>query len=737
MRLKEYQENAIAELIAKANELLQISNGNTKSMVFKSPTGSGKTLMAAEFLRRFVDTMGASSLCFIWTAPRDLHLQSKEKLEKHYAHDSALSCVEFQDLSDGKIGEREILFLNWEKIRQKNNVIIRENERDHYFAKVLEKTRDEGRGIVLIIDESHYHVSKISRELINDIAPKLLVEISATPIFKNPDQFVIVHLEKVKTEGMIKKSVILNPEIDDALQTNANKNPERADKILLQEALKQRCKIADTFQSIGEPINPLLCIQLPDNKNAPEEEPNKEMALQTLKAAGITVENRKLAIHLSDQKENIENIRHNNNETEVIIFKYAIALGWDCPRAHILVLFRNWQSINFSVQTLGRIMRMPDPDTGHYDNELLNNGYVYTNLSEISIHEDVAGGYVRLYTAHRIAEYSLLKLPSVHRLRQREKTRLSPRFVALFLEAAKEYQLKDKIDIDAQTVAIEIISDYTVNNVDEEARGDIIEGNVKINVRNKEDLQKLFDYFARKNLNPYYPDSRSIDRIKTSIYEFFGGPLQMKFVDHLEKIINITLSRKNNKHFIQVLEMAKEKYKAETEQRREPLQKTKQWEVAETNTYGDNYEERTVNKSVLMPFLALQNESTPEKEFINLLEESENVEWWYKNGESESMYFAVPYKKDGEDAPFYVDFIVRYKDGTIGLYDTKSGITIRDSKDKSDGLLAYISDQNKRSKKITGGIVARANPGGWKIYQGKGKDLTDNFTNPGWHTLEI
>ena len=736
MKLKEYQENAVVELITKASELLQISDNNTKSLVFKSPTGSGKTLMAAEFLRRLVDTPDAPSMCFIWAAPRALHLQSKTKLEKHYEHNSALSCMEFDDLSDGKIGEREILFLNWEKIRQKNNIIIRENERDLYFAKVLEKTRDEGREIILIIDESHYHVSDISRELISDIAPKLLIEISATPILNNPDQLVNVYLEKVKAEGMIKKSVILNPEIDDALRANANKNPERADKILLQEALKQRRKIADAFQSISEPINPLLCIQLPD-RDASEDEPIKEMALQTLNAAGITVENRKLAIHLSDQKENIENISHNDNETEVIIFKYAIALGWDCPRAHILVLFRNWQSINFSVQTLGRIMRMPDPDTGHYDNELLDNGYVYTNLSEISIHEDVAGGYVRLYTAHRIAEYSLLKLPSVHRLRQREKTRLSPRFVTLFLEAAEEYQLKDKINIEAQTVATEIISDYKVDNLDKEAHGDTIEGNVKINVTNKEDLQKLFEHFARKNLSPYYPDPRSMERVKSAIYEFFGGPLQMGFVDYLEKIIKITLNKENNRHFIQVLEMAKEKYKAETEQRHEPLQETKQWEVAKINTYGDNYEERAVNKSVLMPFLALKNESTPEKKFINLLEESENVEWWYKNGESESMYFAVSYKKDGEDAPFYVDFIVRYKDGTIGLYDTKSGITIRDSKDKSDGLLAYISAQSKKNKKIIGGIVARANPGGWKVYQGKGKDLTDNFTNPGWHTLEI
>ena len=720
MKLKKYQEHAVTELITRAGELLQISSGNTKSIVFKSPTGSGKTLMAAEFLRRLVDTQDAPSLCCIWTAPQKLHLQSKTKLEKHYEYDSALSCSEFNDLSDGKISEREILFLNWESIRQEKNIIIRENERDFNLDKVLEKTRDEGRRIILIIDESHYHVTEISRSLIDDIAPKLLIEISATPVLEksgrqiNFDRHVPVDLENVKAEGMIKKSVVLNPNVDDILRKDAAKNPERADIILLKEGLKKRQEIAATFQSVGVSINPLLCIQLPPRATS-EEEPVKEMALQTLKAQGITVENRKLAIHLSDQKENIENIWHNDHEAEVVIFKHAIALGWDCPRAHILVLLRDWKKIEFSVQTLGRIMRMPDPDTGHYNNELLDNSYVYTNQSNIKILEDVAGEYVRRYTVHRTIKYSPLKLPSVHRLRQREKTRLSPRFTELFLEAAKKYQLKDKINTEAQTVERNIINNYKVDNVDEKAHGNIIEGDVKIDVGNKMDLQYFFNYFISKNLSPYYPETRSVERIRTSIYKFFKNDLRINYDKNWSEIINITLSKENNRHFIQVLEMTKEKYKAETEQRREPLQETKQWEVVKTNTYGDNYEERSVNKSVLMPFLALKNQFKPEKEFINLLEESENIEWWYKNGENESIYFAVPYEKDGEPAPFYVDFIVRYKDGTIGLYDTKSGMTIRDSKNKSDGLLAYISAQSKKNKKIIGGIVAHAKPGGWKI----------------------
>ena len=39
-----------------------------------------------------------------------------------------------------------------------------------------------------------------------------------------------------------------------------------------------------------------------------------------------------------DIKELDEKIKPHNSEVDVLIFKEAIALGWDCPRASILVL---------------------------------------------------------------------------------------------------------------------------------------------------------------------------------------------------------------------------------------------------------------------------------------------------------------------------------------------------------------------------------------------------------------
>ena len=42
------------------------------------------------------------------------------------------------------------------------------------------------------------------------------------------------------------------------------------------------------------------------------------------------------------------------------------------------------------------------------------------------------------------------------------------------------------------------------------------------------------------------------------------------------------------------------------------------------------------------------------------------------------------------------------KDGSVGLFDTKSGRTAEDSKDKAEALADYIEKENKKGKKLWG-----------------------------------
>ncbi len=737
MQLKDYQNTAVKKLLTRTKELLE-QNGE-KKVVFKSPTGSGKTIMTAEFLKKLVDDKEVKQpLAFIWTAPRQLHTQSKEKLERYFEDSRALECSDFEDLTDKQIGENEILFLNWESINKKNkNTIVKENEKEFYLSKIIENTKDEGREVILIIDESHHHAtSDISQELIADINPKVTLEVSATPILNDPDEIATVPLEDVKMEGMIKKSVILNPDFDNVLD-GANLKTALADgtdAMVLEQALKKREELANAYQEAGIDINPLLLIQLPDRKTQQEDRIKEEITRLLKDKYGMTTENGRLGIYLSEEKENLENISKNNHETDVLIFKQAIALGWDCPRAQILVLFRDWKSLSFSVQTVGRIMRMPEPEKGHYEEEALNHGYVFTNLADIEIREDMARSYVTIYTSKRLENYKPIKLSSVYRLRQREKTRLSPLFIRIFLEEAKKYDLEKRLNLTDPKVEQSFISNFEAEGVDQLVKTEI-KGATKIKIEDEVDLQKLYDFFVRNNLSPFYPEDRSIGRVKEAIYYFFRMRLGMEYTDKFSEIIHAVLSPENTKHFVSVLDSTKEQYIEQTTQKESKLQVVDNWEIPQLLNFNGEYSLLATQKSVLQPFY-YDNRWKTEEAFIHFLEDSENVEWWFKNGDRDSTFFAVPYKENDQNQPFYVDFIVKFKDGKIGLFDTKSGRTIKDGKEKSDGLQTHLKSQ----KNIWGGLVTNTDPkqfkGRWMYYKNKGANLSsEDFSN--WDLLDI
>ena len=87
-------------------------------------------------------------------------------------------------------------------------------------------------------------------------------------------------------------------------------------------------------------------------------------------------------------------------------------------------------------------------------------------------------------------------------------------------------------------------------------------------------------------------------------------------------------------------------------------------------------------------------------------------EFWgtfqYQNGEKNEIYFGIPYiENSGKKSTFYPDFIVKYKDGRIGIFDTKKGDTAtkEDTILKANALSKYIEAENKKGKNLFGGIV--------------------------------
>ena len=749
MKDLDYQFNAVKNLKEKSNDLMNLQGNH--AIVFKAPTGSGKTVMLAEFLKEFVSNRtDGKEFSFIWTAPRKLHTQSKEKLSNHYKDSMAIKCSEFGDLSDRLIGPNEILFLNWESINREDNIYYRENEQEFYLEKVIENTKNDDRIVVLIIDESHHTAgAENTQELIGMINAKLTVEVSATPKISG-DEIVTVYRQRVIEEEMIKKRIAINPGFKNTIQQKLpggdvkvkSDAEESTNEFVIRTALGKREDLEKQFTDENSSVNPLMLIQLPDRRQGQVDfvEEIKDILKNN---HNITIDNGRLAVYLADDKENLATITKNDSPVEVMIFKQAIALGWDCPRASILVLFRDWRSIVFSIQTVGRIMRMAE--LKHYDSDDLNVGYIYTNLSDISIHQDIADGFATIYHSRRNDDvYGEIDLISCHFVRQRERTRLAPGFVKFFLEAANELDLKNKISTDINQISNQLITDGIITNPDEEFDHlqekptdafDTHSGETVGRTLNEVEIQNLFDQFSIDVLSPLYPEERSIKRINKSIYEFFKNEFPMQFDDAGLQEQMIVLAKENKQHFKDVVNLAKENYLADVDKRAKELVFDENWEIPKSVNYSDEFVQKDYGRSIMQPFYEKTGASVIEKNFAKFLNKKDDeIEWWFKNGERDRTFFAVP-RKDGEDeVPFYVDWIVKYKDSRIGLFDTKGGLTAETAGSRAKGLAKYIKYQNE--KKLFGGIVIEKNNSFWINSNEEYEYDKNDLLGSGWKIID-
>ena len=742
IQLREYQEQAVKELKEFSDSLLA-REGN-KTIVFKAPTGSGKTVMMAEFLKQLVENRADDILfSFIWAAPRQLHIQSKGKLETYYSDTKALRCVYFEDLTEKRIGENEILFLNWESINKEDNIYIRDNEQDYNLSHIIENTVDEGHTIFLIIDESHYSAkTEISMGLIHMFQPKITVEVSATPSIQG-DRLVVVDREDVIRDEMIKKRIAINPDFKNVITnqtitdiTVSSAAAETTNEFIIRSALAKRESLVKAFEETGTNVNPLMLIQLPDRREGTEDLKSEIVGILRQNHS-ITVENGKLAVYLSEEKERLETITRNNDVVEVMIFKQAIALGWDCPRACILVMFREMRSYIFTIQTVGRILRMPE--LKYYENDELNTGYVYTNLSDFAIQGDEALSYLTIRHAKRKDTYQDIELRSVHSKRSREETRLSPEFIPCFLEAAKELDLRGGISTDIMEIKRKLISDGLITDTDVKFEHIVREqtnipavytADTVERIQADIEVQRLFDNYIVESLHPVYPESRSVGRVKESIYRFFRYEFPIQFEYGGIKTQMIVLGDKNQQHFKNAINRAKELYFSKVGKRKGELVTDEGWEVPISVNYSDNFTMKDGELSILDPFYQRNDASQVEKDFVSFLDsKSGEIEWWYKNGDRDATFFAVPYVENEEQHPFYVDWIVKYKDGRIGLFDTKSGITAETAKAKAEGLTRSIKEENGRGKSLFGGVLVWKD-GSWRyndneVYRFDKDDISD------------
>ena len=769
IELKDYQKSAVKQLKERMVEMLDLE-GMRQKIVFKAPTGSGKTVMTSALLdelKRDLE-MKFMDCAFIWIAPNKLHIQSYMSFRNFFSETRSLRPVMF-DEADPTEGLKpgQVLFLNWESINKENAVLIRDNEQNRNLYQLTRCTQQKGLPIIVVIDEEHMFAGKNAKKselVLQNIQPKIELRVSATPN-TGGCPLIEVPRQKVIGEEMIKKGIELNPQLKGS-------NELKMDEQLLEQALERRNNLAKIYREYD--INPLLLIQLPnDSKDTLDTEEKalvKEIEQYLDINKDINVNNGKLAVWLSDRHENLQDIEKSNNLVEVLLFKQAIALGWDCPRASVLLIYRDIKSKTFTAQTVGRILRMPQQQ--HYQNEALNYGYVYTNLSADMIevvNDDM--NYISTLYAKKREDVRRVELNAVYQNRRKTPHVLMSPFKEFFKRTVShEWDLpqmtlwgaddgwdelgSDKepeegadytfienkrkanrhgIRTDVARIMVKIPKDLVITG---EVGSTRIEDVAKF-ARTQDELLLSFNQFCRKNVGDYEP-GQSSEMIRSAIYEFFEEYLGINQND----AIKVVLYHLNRPKFAAYLAKAEAAYAKDYEKRERERNPEKyvsfRWELPDTRMYNSEVSHHCedIYYHALLPFFEENRVSEPEYKFSRMLDtNNEVIDWWYKNADSGNMHFAIPYTdKEGASRCFYVDYIIRLKNGSVCLFDTKSKDSDPNAPMKHNALLDYIKSENEKNhKRLMGGVIIEQNDN-W-YYSPMKIENTRDLT--GWDALNL
>ncbi len=732
MRLKEFQIDAVNETSEYIRDfLIKKKVGKVQQVVLKSPTGSGKTIMAAEILRNLADFFETHPYIVVWAAPNKLHEQSLKKLSARLT-DTEYRLINVESITSGALTRNTVLFTNWEKIFKKDrdgnwaNRAVRRGEDGKNLQDVLDTTRENGIGTVLIVDESHQtFYGTHSQALVHSvIKPDLVLEISATPKTVTSDvagdyHMTEVDFSEVVESELIKKEIYLNNEIAKNIDESRN-----SVEVVLNASLDKRDELEKIYKENGIDVNPLLLIQLPNTSSetlSALDVKDKEIIEEILENRGYRYANGDMAIWLSDDKKNLENIEKQNNQVKVLIFKQAIALGWDCPRAQVLTMLRDTKSETFRIQTVGRILRMPEAK--HYSEDALNKSYVYTDLSTITIdpQDTDAKNLIKSQYSHRRQDISQIELPSVfiHRtdygdLRADFKPILDNILDQTFgtddsmIVGEDRYNLIDeKLELYDSELTAPIIADAIIENMDKYEVSEYETLKVNMDAAN---IERIFNTVLKGFTGQFKNWARTKSVVSGALYSWFHKA--NIDIEHVQKII--ACSVENQKIFSQIFESALDAYDSlnseEMKRRRQRELEELTFRIPDIDEFNENYVITKSPNNAMEQYYRKTSAPNTEKLFEDMLNQSTQIEWWYKNGEKMERYFAVPFfeldeKQKTRRRAFYPDYIIKFNDGSVGIYDTKAGFTADNEhvRQKANALQSFITEHADLNLK--GGII--------------------------------
>lgn len=665
MNLKIFQQDAISRL-------MEGMESSEREIVLKSCTGSGKTIILTHFMDEYMKSFGG--VVFVWLTPGkgELEIQSKEKMDR-YIYGSSTKLL--SDVMSSGFSSGDVCFINWEKLTKKGNNALKEGERTN-FIEWVERACDDGLRFVIIVDESHQNDTVKADEIIELFHTEKIIRSSATPKpFSNAIMIEVLE-EDVIAEGLIKKVLIINE--------NFAQNITVDDQVsyLLDQAERKQRDLRTAFLQRGITVNPLIIVQLPNRSDV-----LLEQVERYFEGLGITCENNRLAVWLADKKMNLEGIEEPDAEPVAVIIKQAVATGWDCPRAQILVKLRDNMSETFEIQTIGRIRRMPEAK--HYENDLLDSCYLYTLDEKFTegVKKNLGDGALFALRLHLKSEHRLFSIVSEYKtdVPFPRDAQNALRVIVKFFEKTyhtdgKTQQNRIRLETKKGYIFSSEVVDYTKSGSVATLSHNGFSDLNTINIHEKLDTHKHgreFHHCAAEIGLKIHLDYASISTILMRLFtkqkNYTSRILNLEWRDFYAFVIN----NKDKLRYDIIDAMADESLQAQMKLNRtteKPIGFPQEFEF----TYNPNAKRQVImNKNVYRDYLSsAEPRSTSERLFEQYCEAKNTVAWFYKNGDKGLEFFSIVYEDNfGKQKSFYPDYIVGTTDGKVWIIETKGGFT--------------------------------------------------------------
>ena len=218
---------------------------------------------------------------------------------------------------------------------------------------------------VVVVDESHNAETTLSIEMLQNLNPHFILDLTATPK-KNSNIISYVDALALKRNHMVKLPVIV---------ANQSSRGEVIESALILRRQLEEIAVAEEANG-GKYIRPIVLFQA-QSKTADDNTTFEKVRVKLIEL-GIPAEQVKIKTANLNELKGID-LMHRDCPVRYIITVNALKEGWDCPFAYVLASLADKSSAVDVEQILGRVLRMPHVQQHGHD--LLNLSYVFTASS--------------------------------------------------------------------------------------------------------------------------------------------------------------------------------------------------------------------------------------------------------------------------------------------------------------------------------------------------------------------